>query len=229
MLRFFSSTVTLDQALQSSLGRRTLHLLVKTPRDDCDGKELGAQMKMLDGSGISHSPFRSLNLLDFFLSLNTSAQNSERTVAWHVPNMLRTRHCPRCWGIHDEQVRHSPWLQFAGSLARNRANKYLIPMLPWISCVTLGKLLHLSGFPFSYCNLWFSTAPLGSLSGLSAGPPSTLTFHCCLCLCLPTSQLLSNSSLDHARPVKWLSSPQGSTRGPMGPITSPFLEICSLN
>ena len=96
MLRFFPSTVTVDQALQSSLGRRTLHLLVKTPRDDCDGKELGAQMKMLDGSGISHSPFRSLHLFDFFLSLNTSAQNSERTVAWHVPNMLRTRHCPRC-------------------------------------------------------------------------------------------------------------------------------------
>lgn len=51
---------------------------------------------------------------------------------------------------------------------------------------------------------------------------STWTFHCCSCLCLPTSQFLFNSEVGHARPVKWLSSPHGPTRGLMGPITSKF-------
>lgn len=52
--------------------------------------------------------------------------------------------------------------------------------------------------------------------------PSTWTFHCCSCLCLPTSQFLFNSEVGHARPVKWLSSPHGPTQGLVGPITSKF-------
>lgn len=61
---------------------------------------------------------------------------------------------------------------------------------------------------------------MGNMTLENSGLPSTLTFHCCLCFCLPTSQFLFNSELDHARPVKWLSSPHGPTQRPLGPITS---------
>ena len=66
---------------------------------------------------------------------------------------VSTRHCPRCWGTHDDQVRHSPWLKFAYSLAQNKINKYLIPALPPISCVTLDKPPHLSGLALNFSRM----------------------------------------------------------------------------